>query len=323
MEWLLRRNWWWVKLTTTIVLAAFAANTATTIAAMWLYRSISDIAGPVDDDATESEEVEIEVDNPWKRDPEKVAARILGRDVFCPTCLPPGEEGPGVPPALRPDGTVDLSGAQRSALPLLLSATMEAEDPHASLATIKLTDRGIAGLFGVGDELMPGVTVVAIAGGRIDIVNAGVAEYVTTGPAPAMPAKPQVRTTATTAKPAPSANQIPGAEEAIKCQGESCQVERRFVEDLIASPAQLVGQGRAAPAKTKDGEDGYRIAGVRSGSLPHLLGLKNGDIITEVGGKPLTIDEMMKLTQQLKSARHIEVTIDRRGAKMTKALELV
>ncbi len=323
MQWLLRRNWWWVKLTTTIVLAAFAANTATTVASLWLYRSIAEIAGPVDDETDEADPIEVEVADPWKRDPEKIAARILGRDIFCPTCLPDGPFDPAATPALRPDGTVDLSGAQRSALPLLLSATMEAEDPSSSLATVKLTDRGIAGLFGVGDELMPGVTLVAIAGGRIDIVNGGIAEYVTTGPAPAVPAKPQPHTTKTTSPPAPSTNQIPGADEAIKCEGESCQVERRFVEDLIAKPAQLVGQGRAAPAKTKDGEDGYRIAGVRSGSLPHLLGLQNGDIITEVGGKPLTIDEMMKLTQQLKSARHIEVTFDRRGSKMTKALELV
>lgn len=320
MEWLLRRNWWWVKLTTAIVVAAFAANTATTLAALWLYRSVTEFASPVADDP--EVEVEPETDSAWKRDPDKIAARILGRDIFCPTCMP---DAPGLEdaPVLRPDGTVDLSGAQRSTLPLLLSATMESEDPSYSLATIKLTDRGIAGLFGVGDELMPGVTVVAIAGGRIDILNGVTAEYVTTGPAPVAPSRPAVVTRTKPIPTEPPKHQIPGADEAIKCQGESCQVERRFVEGLIASPAQLMGQGLARPAKTKTGEDGYRIGNVRSGSLPHLLGIKNGDIITEVGGKPLTIDAMMKLTGQVRSARHIEVTIDRRGTKMTKALELV
>jgi hypothetical protein len=330
MEWLLRRNYWLVKLCGVLLVSAFVANTATTLFGMWLMRSIAEVApaepgeGDEDDDdaADEANAVAVSSASAWRRDPEKIAERILGRSAFCPTCLPEGE-APAV--AVAPDGTLDFAGARRSELPLEVAATMEASDPQYSLATIRFADAGYSGLFAVGDALGPGVQIVGIAGGRVEIVNGASPEYIPVGkaaPAPSRPATPAKASTSRKPRPSSSAG-IPGADEAIKCDGTSCQVERKFVEGLIASPAQLVGQGRAAPAKTQTGEDGFKIAGVRRGTLPHLLGLENGDIITEVGGKPLTMDSMMTLTSKIRSARHIEVTIDRRGTKMTKALELV
>jgi hypothetical protein len=330
MEWLLRRNYWLVRLAATLIVAGFVANTVTTLLAMWIFSGAAtsapaaDAEDDEDDEDAEAAEDEVVADaaGPWRRNPQKVGERILGRNAFCPSCSPPGEVAPDVV-AMAPDGSLDFSGARRSELPLEVSATMESEQSALSVATVKLVDRGYAGLFGVGDTLMPGVQIVAIANGRIDILNGTTAEYVPVGRGMPVSARPKAKPTAAPSKPAAASDQIPGADEAIKCDEANCQVERRFVEGLIASPAQLMGQGRAAPAKTGDGEDGFRIGGVRRGTLPDLLGLKNGDIITEVGGKPLTMDSMLSLSKQLKSARHISVTIDRRGTKVTKGLELV
>ena len=339
MEWLLRRNFWLVKLTGALIVSAFLANTATTIAALWLFSDSSALGGAPDDGAepTDEEDAEDKADDedadaalattkaPAWRDPEKIGARILGRNVFCPECKP---EDPGAPAvAIGPGGAPSFGGAQRTTLPLELAATMESDDPGLSLATIKNVQGGFAGLYGTGDELATGVQIVAIAAGRVDLLNQGRAEYLEFGsaPPPTAPKSPSVKAGKTPGRdPEPVADAAPpGADDAIKCDGGSCQVERGFVESLIAKPQLLVGQGSARAAKTKTGEEGFRLAGVKKGSLPDLLGLKSGDIITEVGGQPLTYDSLMALYPKLRNASHIEVTVDRRGERISRALEIV
>ena len=48
-------------------------------------------------------------------------------------------------------------------LPLRLSATMEAASPSESLATVFDVERGIVGVYGVGDEIRAGEEVEAVA----------------------------------------------------------------------------------------------------------------------------------------------------------------
>lgn len=336
VEWLLRRNFWLVKLVGALIVSAFLANTTTTIVALWLFSGPS--APVAEGDAQEGssdEDPDDAADDaaaaaalapkkaPAWRDPEKIGARILGRNVFCPECVPEVE---GVPsPDAGPAGTPSFDGARRTALPLELAATMESTDPTFSLATIKNLQGGFAGLYGAGDELATGVQIVAIAAGRVDLLNQGQPEYLEFGAMPQPPPAPKsvpARKTETVGKPVVSAG-IDGADEAIKCDGGGCQVEREFVEGLIAKPQLLVGQGSARAAKTASGEDGFRLGGVKKGSLPDLLGLKTGDIITEVGGQPLTYDSLMALYPKLRNAKHIEVTVDRKGERLSKALEIV
>lgn len=337
MEWLLRRNFWIVKLTGALIVSAFLANTTTTIAALWLFSESSVLLGAPQGDAEPTEEeVEDATDDaaaeaalatkaPAWRDPEAIGARILGKNVFCPECKPQDPDAPAV--AVAPGDTPSFDGARRTTLPLELAATMESDDPAFSLATIKNAERGFSGLYGTGDELGAGVQIVAIAAGRVDLLVQGRPEYLEFGaaPPPAAPKAPSVaarKTAARDAKTVASAA-LPGADEAIKCDGGSCQVEREFVESLIAKPQLLMGQGSARAAKTTTGEDGFRLAGVKKGTLPDLLGLKSGDIITEVGGQPLTYDSLMTIYPKLRNASHIEVTVDRRGERISRALQIV
>ncbi len=47
--------------------------------------------------------------------------------------------------------------------------------------------------------------------------------------------------------------------------------------------------GRAVPHRGANGRiDGYRVSGIRRGTLPELMGVKNGDVIHSVNGWPLT-----------------------------------
>jgi len=343
MEWLLRRNYWIVRLVGAMTITALAANTTTTLLTFYLLSGASTpaMAGQDDegeaDDEGEGDEAVLAAGagkattprNDRARQAERNAERILGYSPFCPSCAPEG--APAAPEAAVEPGATELSGAQRTQLPLVVAATMEAEDPSLSLATLVDTTAGAGGLFGVGDRLGPEVEILSVEAGMVHIRNAGRLEYIPfdalpPGPAPAKPGKDAGKGKGEKEKekdkPA-SDRTIPGAEEAIQCSGKGdCVVERAFVEKLFAEPKLLMGQGGASPTTTKDGSPGFRLRGVKKGTLPDLLGLKNGDVITEIGGSPLTMDVLPGLYGKLRHASHVEVTVDRRGERMTRQLEI-
>lgn len=336
MTWLLRHNFWIVKLVGLVTVTAIIANTATTLVAFYLLSAgradapvTTDEGEDDDDDAAGGPEAALAAGPSLDRarQAERAAERILGHSPFCPTCAP-------TPPAEPDDGGMsvdagaddDLSRARRSQLPLVVAATMEHLDPSRSLATLVDTQRGVGGLFSVGDPLGDQVEILRIAPGRVHIVNHGVLEYIPFEGLPDPPpgaATPAATAPAAVAVAKKNSRAIEGAQDAIACSDKGdCVVERAFVEKLFADPKLLMGQGGASPATTKDGAPGFRLRGVGQGTLPDLLGLRNGDVITEVGGSPLTMDAVAGLYGKLRHASHVEVTVDRRGERMRKQLEI-
>lgn len=326
-----------VKLLATLVITALAANTTMTLLTFWLLSGATSTAAPAGDEDGEGEDAEDDVtlasttakasaapQNERARRAERNAERILGYNPFCSTCGPAPAEAPELAAAPLDPEAVELTGAQRTGLPLVVAATMESDDPTRSLATLVDTTRGVGGLFGVGDRLGADVEILSVATGVVHIRNAGRLEYIPFDGLPVAPPKAEAKPAkAKEAKPAVSKSSIPGAEEAIQCSGKGdCVVDRAFVEKLIAEPRLLVGQGGASPATTSNGAPGFRLRGVKKGTLPDLLGLKNGDVITEVGGSPLTMDVLPGLYGKLRHASHLEVTVDRRGERMTRQLEI-
>ncbi|MCH9687977.1 MAG: hypothetical protein K0V04_41490 [Deltaproteobacteria bacterium] len=326
MNRLLRHNFWIVKLSGLIVVMALVANTTTTLLALYLMSNVEVVAPNQGSDDSDEEPVVAKASavNDRARRVQRAADRILGRNAFCPTCGPAPDPDADPAVAQTQDADTGLAGAQRSALPLVVAATMESDDPARSLATLIDTQRGIGGLYGVGDALGAQVEIVHVATGVVHIRNAGRLEYIPfdAGPPPKAPTK--AAQTKTPSKPkAPSKRMIPGADEAIQCNAAGdCTVDRAFVEQLIAKPALLMGQGGVSPTTTKSGDPGFRLRGVRKGTLPQLLGLKNGDVLTEVGGNALTMDVVPTLIGKLRHASHIEVTVNRRGERLTRQLDI-
>jgi len=91
------------------------------------------------------------------------------------------------------------------------------------------------------------------------------------------------------------------------------------LRDALENPEDLSRAGRALLHRGPDGNyDGYRLSGIRRGSIPDHIGLKNGDIIQAVAGLPLTsMEETMEAYHALKDAERFEVVVVRRGAPMT------
>lgn len=215
-------------------------------------------------------------------------------------------------------------GVIKSSLPLALIATMESDDPTASMATIADTQTGALGSFEIADMVRPGVTVDQIGRGRVVLKNGEQLEYILMSDRPPEVARADIELpNPEDADKKKSDREIEGAEDAIKCEGDSCTVDRAFVNKMLSNPALLAKQARVVPS-IKDGETrGFKFYGVRPGSLPKLLGVKNGDLVKSINGQPLTsVDEAMGMYTKLRNASSLSVVIERRGATVTKDITI-
>ncbi len=256
----------------------------------------------------------------------KTAEDVQKRNIFCPNCVPVTDEPVATEAPVdlgRPDGI--QPGEVKSALALQLVATLESEDPDLSLATIYDVDAQIAGAYRRGDGIRTGVVVVGVDTGLVHLRNGAQLEYLTQGEAPAPAAKPSATPTPGAPKEKKKSKYaIDGADEAINCPDENtCVVDRAFVESLMANPAMLAKQARIVPSQ-RDGEtQGFKFYGIRRGSLPKLLGLKNGDMLTEVNGEEIrSVDKAMSLAMKLRRANNLSVSLVRKGKTITKEIQI-
>lgn len=261
----------------------------------------------------------------------KMLGQFLANNFFCPTCAPPVPETPEASgevgaPVIAADGT-QISGIQpgegRTSLPIKLVVTMESSDPRYSQATILDTENGGVRPFWPGDQIRPGAYLVSVERGLIHIQSGGALEYLELGAEiPAPKAKPK-------AKPKkeeePKKDEgVSGAEDAIKCESEnSCVIDRAFVESVLSNPAALAKQARVVPSVVDGEPRGFKFYGIRSGSLPKLLGLKNGDMITAVNGNELkSMDDAMALYAKLRRASNVSISIERKGKQINKEISI-
>lgn len=259
---------------------------------------------------------------------EHMRTQLSGHNPFCPTCidLPSVDEGPTEPPP--PGVTLLQPGERETELPLDLVATMEALPPGRSFATI--AHQGKAGLFGEGDEVfddvLDDVELLLVEGGVVHLQVEDEVEFLRLSSAErSKRPKPGDRPSRPSLEPRrKSRYELPGARDAIACKGTDCTIERRFVDQLLANPAQLTRQGRAIPYD-RDGLRGFRLSRVLRGTIPRLLGLRSGDVVTSINGQPLaTLDAAMRLLPRLRHASHltVEVVRNRRGQRQPLRLEV-
>jgi type II secretion system protein C len=339
MEVLLKKYFWLVKMAGIAVVVIFAASAGVNmfVSKLALEPAGETIVDKSDEDELDEEEEEEEIrerqarmldtlsGDTTKSRKEAVAKLLVVANMFCPSCTAPEPEpGQQLPTTTAMPGIP--VGTVASKLPLMLLATMESDDPEYSMATILHTDSNVLAPYAVNDTVRAGVTVTQVARGRVVLRNGPQLEYLDIGVAP----PPQSATApAPAAAPVPegdeNSREIEGAAESISCDGEmnSCTVDRAFVEKLLANPAQLAKQARIVPA-VRDGETkGYKFYGIRPGSLPKLLGIKNGDLLTSVNGHQLeSLDQAMDLYNKLRRASHLSVTIERKGQMVQKEIDI-
>jgi len=280
--------------------------------------AVPEVAAEEDEDEDEDEDdakAKSKTDKPpipyGQTQPDLRETRITRYNVFCPTCVPAEAEAEAE--ALTIPGTTEVKDsdypeAVKTQLPLALIATMEAEDPGISLATIMRSETSTTGVYAEGEQVLDDVSLLAVDLGIVYLRNASRVEYLQMSAEAPPPPKTRGKDDEKKGEPKKKNKySIDGAADAIKCDGNSCTVERKFINQLLANPAALATQAAARPY-SRDVLSGFQLSRVRKGTIPRLMGLRSGDVITSINGQPLeTLDGAMKLYAKMRNASNLTV----------------
>lgn len=95
-------------------------------------------------------------------------------------------------------------------------------------------------------------------------------------------------------------------------------IERSVVDEILENQAELMRSARVVPDKQGDKVLGVRLFGVRTGSLLHTLGLKNGDRLEAINGFDMSDPQKaLEAYGRLRTADALKVKISRGNAPMT------
>ncbi|HYT86820.1 MAG TPA: PDZ domain-containing protein, partial [Burkholderiales bacterium] len=149
-----------------------------------------------------------------------------------------------------------------------------------------------------GEDVVPGARLESVLRDRIVIVRGGAREAVLMK----------------------DAEETPGAAVAamtpiVQPLGSDRQrVDRRQLQQQLGRP-EFLSQALIVP---NPGGGGFLVREVQSGSLYEKLGLRPGDVIRNVNGRPITnMDDVMRLYQQFGSAERVLVDVQRQGRSET------
>lgn len=213
------------------------------------------------------------------------------------------------------EGEVVNEDGRRTDLKVILLATVVAIPDIYSSALIAEDSRdGRSQGYGVGDELLGEATIYRIEQKRVLIRrNDGTIEFI------------DMESGATVSE-APSGRSEPEDEDSgVSKEGDNkFVVERSLVDQALSNPEALAKQVRVVPHKGADGEiDGYRLSGIRRGSIFEKLGIKNGDIVHSVNGKGLTsTSNALDAYNSLQNERSFSFEITRRSKRQSMEYEV-
>jgi general secretion pathway protein C len=255
-----------------------------------------------------------------KPPPSKDAAEVVARNMFCSTCEPPKP----VETASTPSAPIDENHPPTTTLPLALLATIVAENPSASGATILNTQSFKSGSYGVGD-LIPGAGPVRrIHPKSVDFFNTTVnhlerVELLGTA------GQPVAQNTATpppqvTPQPAadpnnPDAELLAAVDKGVKRLDDTrYDIDRSLVDKILADPTAAARSARIVPS-IKDGKpNGFKMYAIRPNSLFAKIGLQNGDTIQSINGMDMSSpDKALEVYTKVRSASNLSVSVLRRG----------
>ena len=113
-------------------------------------------------------------------------------------------------------------------------------------------------------------------------------------------------------------SQRPPAATPVTSARRRISLSRTQVDDAMNNLTDLMGQINIQP-HTEDGQaDGMILNNIKPNSIFRRMGLRNGDILTAIDGNPITtVDQALKLYEDLKTSDTANVEIKRKGRPTT------
>ena len=118
--------------------------------------------------------------------------------------------------------------------------------------------------------------------------------------------------------PEPPPEQPEQAEQPSAEPAQEVSVGRQQVEGAIQNVNELMKQVRIRPHFTNGQPDGLSLSGIKPGSIFQDIGLKSGDVIVGVDGRPIqSVDDALKFYTSLKDSKNVALQIRREGRDET------
>jgi len=226
---------------------------------------------------------------------------------------------------------------EASTLPINLMGTFVSALPDFSYANIQID--GEHKIASPGSEYLDGkAKVVKIAPGHIILKEDNRYTYVSVwtkndaagahappaaGPGPGGAKPPPIASPPSAAPGEPVAAADPAAGDEVaqgvtKIGAYDYSIDRSMLDKQLADLPTLQSQARVVPHYKDNQYQGFKLVGVRPGSLYRAIGIRSGDVITAVNGNKIdSPNKALELFEQLKSSSNIQVEIERRGQAKT------
>lgn len=104
----------------------------------------------------------------------------------------------------------------------------------------------------------------------------------------------------------------------------TCTITKARFDELNANPTLLAKQARVVPSVRDGTPQGFKLYGIRRGSLPKALTIRNGDMLVAVNGKPFTsVDDALKLVTELAGVQRLTMEFRSRNGDYTVSVSVV
>ena len=197
-------------------------------------------------------------------------------------------------------------------LDVVLLGTVVHADPTRSAALIRRGQRGETAGYGIGDRLLDAV-IREIDPERVILERSDGRREILTGDMDRDESGRRGRRRGRKGQ---------GDDAIAKVDDGHYEVSRALVDELLSDPKGLRKLGRARPYKRNGEVIGFRLYRIRRNSLGRKIGLRSGDVITEVNGTKLNATRAaLSLMTELNQASTFDVKVRKRNGK-TRDLKL-
>ncbi len=224
----------------------------------------------------------------------------------------------------------------KSDLRMALVATVIADRPRSSLATISDLSTRETHVLGVGDEV-GGMRLLGVERVRDDrdatgngfrvvalICNGGTKEYLDfePGAGEAVASGPNLGITQGIPPPR-AAPPGKGMEGVRQLADNKYEIDRGTLDSTLSDLNKIATQARIVPSFKNGVANGFKLFSIQPGSLYASIGIENGDVIQRVNGYELNSPEKaLELYQKLRESQRVVINGERGGQTYEKVYEI-
>ncbi len=211
-----------------------------------------------------------------------------------------------------------------------LVATVIADRPRNSLATISDLSTRETHVLGVGDEVS-GLRLLGVERVRDDrdatgngfrvvavVCAGGTKEYLDFEPGAGEVAGPNIGMAPLPGPPRP-AGAGKGTEGVRQLGDNKYEIDRGTLDSTLGDLNKIATQARIVPSFKNGVANGFKLFSIQPGSLYASIGVENGDVIQRVNGYEINSPEKaLELYQKLRESQHVTIELERGGQSIRK-----